>query len=304
MSRQPSPERAASDGHVARKRFGQHFLHDRHLIGRIVDAIRPRPQDVLIEIGPGLAALTDPVVQALQTQASDASADALRAAGHPLLHVIELDRDLAEKLRGRYDDAVVRVHESDVLKFDFGSIGGALRVIGNLPYNISSPILFALMPFADRVIDQHFMLQKEVIDRMVAEPGSKTYGRLSVMLQARYQMRSLMRVPPGAFNPPPKVDSAIVRMVPLPADNVLVQDWARFGDLVATAFGQRRKMLRGTIGRVLPAQAFEAAQVDPQARPEQLDVAAFARLLPFWPQRRVAAAQADEDLDDLAGRDA
>ena len=191
---------SAGTGHHARKRFGQHFLTDTALIDDIVRAIDPRPGQPLVEIGPGLGALTLPV---------------LARCEH--LTVVELDRDLAARLRKRGD---VEVVEADVLTVDFGALaerlGGPLRVIGNLPYNISSPILFHLLPWADRVEDQHFMLQKEVVDRMAATPGHKAYGRLSVMLQWRYHIESLLDVPPEAFDPPPRVDSAVVRMVPWP----------------------------------------------------------------------------------------
>ena len=217
--------------HVARKRFGQHFLTDGAIIDGIVRAIDPRPGQALVEIGPGLGALTQPVVE---------------RSGH--LTVVELDRDLAARLRLRPE---LKVVESDVLKVDFGALadeaGLPLRVVGNLPYNISTPILFHLLPFAHRVLDQHFMLQKEVVDRMAAGPGSKAYGRLSVMLQWRYDVEALFDVPPQAFDPPPQVDSAIVRMVPLPSPVAL--DAAVFETLVQVAFSQRRKLLRHSLGR-------------------------------------------------------
>lgn len=236
MNRRPRPAPAGSQGrpgsHVARKRFGQHFLTDEYVIEEIVGAIDPRPGEALVEIGPGLGALTDPVV-----------------ARSGQLTVVELDRDLARELRLRPELGVV---ESDVLKVDFSALpqaaSHALRVIGNLPYNISTPILFHLLDHIAVVQDQHFMLQKEVVDRLVAAPGGKEYGRLSVMLQAHYAMETVCDVPPESFDPPPKVDSAVVRMVPLkdrlsgPVAQRMLQQ------LVTVAFSQRRKILRHTLG--------------------------------------------------------
>ena len=188
--------------HVARKRFGQNFLHDDNVLTAITESINPRPDDSMVEIGPGLAAMTEQLTRTLKH-----------------MHVVELDRDLVARLEKRFSREQLTIHSGDALKFDFGSIpvpqGQKLRIVGNLPYNISSPLLFHLATFAPLVQDQHFMLQKEVVERMVAEPGSKAYGRLSVMLQWRYQMALLFVVPPEAFDPPPKVDSAIVRMVPI-----------------------------------------------------------------------------------------
>ena len=250
--------------HQARKRFGQHFLTDGAVIDAIVRAIQPRPGQALVEIGPGLGALTQPL---------------LERCGQ--LTVIELDRDLAARLRQR---SGLNVVESDVLKVDFGvladTLGGPLRVVGNLPYNISTPILFHLLGSADRVEDQHFMLQKEVVDRMAAGPGSKTYGRLSVMLQWRYDIESLVEVPPGSFDPPPQVDSAVVRMVPLPGAAAL--DFGRFESLVQAAFSQRRKLLRHALGRWLDEQGF-AGQFDLQRRAEEVPVAEFVALAQSLP---------------------
>jgi 16S rRNA (adenine1518-N6/adenine1519-N6)-dimethyltransferase len=242
--------------HVARKRFGQHFLVDEAVIDGIVRAIAPRPGQALVEIGPGLGALTQPLLE--------------RAGA---LTVIELDRDLAARLRQRSGLTVV---ESDVLKVDFGALSPQpLRVVGNLPYNISSPILFHLLPFAHRVLDQHFMLQKEVVERMAATPGSKAYGRLSVMLQWRYHIDAVLDVPPESFDPPPRVDSAVVRMVPLPqAPGV---DVARLESLVAVAFSQRRKLLRHTLGRWL-AENEIATGFDLQRRAEEVPVAEYVAL--------------------------
>jgi 16S rRNA (adenine1518-N6/adenine1519-N6)-dimethyltransferase len=250
--------------HVARKRFGQHFLVDGGVIAGIVDAIDPRPGQALVEIGPGLGAMTQPLVE--------------RAGA---LTVIELDRDLAARLRKHPQLSVI---EADVLKVDFAALatsaGQKLRVVGNLPYNISTPILFHLLEVAAHVVDQHFMLQKEVVERMAAAPGSKDYGRLTVMLQWRYRIESVLDVPPEAFDPPPRVDSAVVRMDPLPADDSV--DAARLGALVAVAFSQRRKILRGTLGRWIEQQGLQTG-FDLQRRAEEVPVdeyLALARLRP------------------------
>ena len=185
-------------GHTARKRFGQNFLVSDGVIRKIVEAIAPRAGDTVVEIGPGLGALTEPLLERIDH-----------------LHVVEIDRDLIARLRQRFPPERLTIHQGDALEFDFGTLkaAGPLKIVGNLPYNISSPLLFHLVPFAPLVYDMHFMLQKEVVDRMVAEPGSKDFGRLSVMLQYRYHMERMFIVPPGAFNPPPKVESAIVRMI-------------------------------------------------------------------------------------------
>jgi len=252
--------------HIARKRFGQHFLADSSVIDSIVRAIAPRAGEALVEIGPGLGAMTQPL---------------LERCGR--LTVIELDRDLAARLRQRQGLDVV---ESDVLKVDFGALadrlGAKLRVVGNLPYNISTPILFHLLPWAERVADQHFMLQKEVVDRMAAAPASKAYGRLSVMLQWRYDIESLIDVPPEAFEPPPQVDSAVVRMLPLPGFAKL--DAARFEAMVAVAFSQRRKLLRHTLGRWLAEQGF-GGDFDLQRRAEEVPVAEYVALAQSLPQK-------------------
>jgi len=261
--------------HIARKRFGQHFLTDGGIIDSIVDAIAPKPGQRMVEIGPGLAALTQPLVERL---------------GH--LTVIELDRDLAVRLRLHGQLTVI---ESDVLKVDFarvknewnatdaipavdadGTVSDKLRVVGNLPYNISTPILFHLLDAVDSIEDQHFMLQKEVIDRMVAQPATAAYGRLSVMLQWRYAMENVLFVPPESFDPPPRVNSAVVRMVPLaePPD-VLV---ALLSELVQVAFSQRRKILRNTLGRWLDDKGF-AGEFDVQRRAEEVPVAAYVQLV-------------------------
>ncbi len=245
--------------HIARKRFGQHFLVDAVVIDQIVRAIAPKPGQALIEIGPGLGAMTQPLLERCGA-----------------LTVIELDRDLAARWRQRPGVTVV---ESDVLKVDFNLLadtaGAPLRVVGNLPYNISTPILFHLLAVAPRVLDQHFMLQKEVVDRMAASPGGKDFGRLSVMLQWRYRIESLFEVPPEAFNPPPRVDSAVVRMLPLATPPVLNE--ARLSALVTVAFSQRRKLLRHTLGRWLDEQGF-AGHFDTQRRAEEVPVAEYVAL--------------------------
>ena len=250
--------------HVARKRFGQNFLVDRAVVAAIVKAIAPRPDDRMVEIGPGLAALTEPLIAAREAATSGTGV-------HRPLQVVELDRDLAARLRKRFDGERLVVHEADALAFDFASLGdddASLRIVGNLPYNISTPLLFHLLDIAPQVVDQHFMLQKEVVDRMVAAPGTTAFGRLSVMLQVRYGMDALFDVPPTAFDPPPKVTSSLVRMIPLPASSSTIVDPQRFARLVATAFGQRRKMLRNTLQD--HAEAMEAVGIVPTARAEEI----------------------------------
>ena len=247
--------------HIARKRFGQHFLTDGAIIDGIVDAIAPLAGEPMVEIGPGLAALTQPLVERL---------------GH--LHVIELDRDLAVRLRAH---GHLNVIESDVLRVDFTALAQdlkvpRLRVVGNLPYNISSPILFHLLDHVAVIEDQHFMLQKEVIDRMVAKPSTSDYGRLSVMLQWRYDMENVLFVPPQSFEPPPRVDSAVVRMVPLAAPPAL--DLRLLEEMVQVAFSQRRKLLRHTLGRWLEARDF-AGSFDTQRRAEEVPVSQYVALV-------------------------
>jgi 16S rRNA (adenine1518-N6/adenine1519-N6)-dimethyltransferase len=247
--------------HVARKRFGQNFLVDRAVIDAIVRTIDPKPDDAMVEIGPGLAALTEPLIAAREA----------RPGMRRPLQVVELDRDLAARLKKRFAEDRLTVHEADALSFDFASLaapGAALRIVGNLPYNISTPLLFHLLDIADRVIDQHFMLQKEVVARMVASPGNADFGRLSVMLQVRYDMESMFDVPPTAFDPAPKVTSAIVRMIPLPASALNIVDLPRFRRIVTAAFGQRRKMLRKTLEA--HAEAMEAVGIAPTARAEEI----------------------------------
>jgi 16S rRNA (adenine1518-N6/adenine1519-N6)-dimethyltransferase len=246
--------------HIARKRFGQHFLSDAAVIDAIVAAIAPQSGEPMVEIGPGLAAMTQPLVERLGR-----------------LTVIELDRDLAVRLR---EHPQLNVIESDVLKVDFTALAaimgvGKMRVVGNLPYNISTPILFHLLDHVAVVQDQHFMLQKEVIDRMVARPATADYSRLSVMLQWRYAMENVLFVPPESFDPPPRVDSAIVRMVPLAQPPAI--DLNLYGELVQTAFSQRRKILRNTLGKWLEARDF-AGTFDLQRRAEEVPVHEYVAL--------------------------
>ena len=246
---------------IPKKRLGQHFLTDRHYIERIIKAIAPQADDLMVEIGPGPGAITEPLIAAL---------------GH--LHVVEIDRTLAAALRKRFNDSQITVHDSDALEFDFSQIGARFRVAGNLPYNISTPLLFHLADYAERIIDGTFMLQKEVVDRMVAAPDTDAYGRLSVMLQYRFAMKRLFDVPPGAFYPPPKVDSAIVRMLPLPLDRPRANSDKRLAEIVTAGFGQRRKTLSNTLKPFMPAAAIEAQGIDPKRRAETLSLTEFMRL--------------------------
>ena len=245
--------------HIPRKRFGQHFLTDRGIIEDIVQAIAPVAGQAMVEIGPGLGAMTQPLVERL---------------GH--LTVIELDRDLAVLLRKKPELTVI---ESDVLRVDFRALAESakpkLRIVGNLPYNISTPILFHLLDVADVVQDQHFMLQKEVVDRMVAKPSTSDYSRLSVMLQWRYAMENVLFVPPTSFDPPPRVDSAIVRMLPIAAPEIL--DVKLFSELVRVAFSQRRKLLRHSLGKWLEARNFSGT-FNLQRRAEEVGVAEYMAL--------------------------
>ncbi|AOJ81908.1 16S rRNA methyltransferase [Burkholderia savannae] len=256
-------------GHFARKRFGQNFLVDHGVIDAIVAAIDPKRGERMVEIGPGLGALTGPVIARLATPDSP-------------LHAVELDRDLIGRLEERFGD-LLELHAGDALAFDFGSLARpgdapSLRIIGNLPYNISSPLLFHLMSFAPVVIDQHFMLQNEVVERMVAEPGTKAFSRLSVMLQYRYTMDKLIDVPPESFQPPPKVDSAIVRMIPHAPHELPHVDVAVLGEVVTAAFSQRRKMLRNTLGGYRDLVDFDALGFDLARRAEDVGVDEYVRV--------------------------
>jgi 16S rRNA (adenine1518-N6/adenine1519-N6)-dimethyltransferase len=244
-----------------KKRIGQHFLTDRHDLDRIVATIDPRPRDTIVEIGPGTGLLTE----ALATRAGR-------------LHLVEIDRELAASLRARFAEEHIVVHEADALEFDFTALAFPLRAVGNLPYNVSTPLLFRMSEIADRLQDCVFMLQKEVVERMVAKPATPDYGRLSVMLQYRFAMSLALRVPPGAFTPPPKVDSAVVRMKPLAADRLRARDEALFSRIVAAAFGQRRKTLRNALRGAVEEAAFGIAGIDASRRGETLSVAEFVRL--------------------------
>jgi 16S rRNA (adenine1518-N6/adenine1519-N6)-dimethyltransferase len=254
--------------HQPRKRFGQNFLQKQEIIEDILHAIGPRPDDLMVEIGPGLGALTHPLARALKQ-----------------LHVIELDRDIVKTLREKYDghaDSNVVIHEGDALRFDFASLGtgqrAQLRIVGNLPYNISTPLLFHLTEQIACVRDIHAMLQKEVVERMVAAPDTAAYGRLSVALQYRFEMEKVLDVGPDAFYPQPKVDSAVIRMLPRVKHEPAATDEALFARIVTTAFSQRRKTLRNTLRNILEAADFEALDIDPSARAETLAVGDFVRI--------------------------
>lgn len=251
--------------HRPRKRFGQHFLRDPRVIHDIVSAISPEPGDALVEIGPGRGAITMPLLE--RTGRMD---------------VVELDRDLVPALQARCANlGRLEIHQADALRFDFGALSpgpGRLRVVGNLPYNISTPLLFHLAEFADLIHDMHFLLQREVVERITAEPGGKTWGRLSVMLRYRFRARRLFQVGHGAFRPPPKVDSAFLRLEPQKTPPVAVEDESRFAQLVNRAFSQRRKTIRNSLGGLLDEAGIRAAGVDPGLRPEVLDLQAFADL--------------------------
>jgi 16S rRNA (adenine1518-N6/adenine1519-N6)-dimethyltransferase len=247
--------------HQARKRFGQHFLVDEGVLSALVAAIAPRPGEHMVEIGPGLAAMTRHIAPLVNH-----------------LHVVEIDRDLVSRLQSGKLAQYLTVHQADALAFDFACLPAPLRIIGNLPYNISSPLLFHLAQFAQRVADQTFMLQKEVIDRMAASPGSKDYGRLTVMLQARYHIEHLFDVPPEAFDPPPRVMSAIVRMEPRRNSTLLPGKEGLFAALVTQAFSQRRKMLRNTLGAALGAGQLEAVGIKPTQRAEEVAVETYVNL--------------------------
>lgn len=249
--------------HIPRKRFGQNFLTDQTVLDDIISAIAPKQDDVMVEIGPGLGAMTNLLLHSLKQ-----------------LHVLELDRDLVSYLQKKFDPAKLTIHSGDALKFNFSTISipaeKKLRVVGNLPYNISSPLLFHLAEIAPLVQDQHFMLQKEVVERMVAAPGSKVYGRLSVMLQWRYQMELMFIVPPMAFDPPPKVDSAIVRMVPIVQP--LVCDAEKLESVVTKAFSQRRKVIRNCLMGMFSENDLIDVGIDPGARAETVALEHFVDL--------------------------
>jgi 16S rRNA (adenine1518-N6/adenine1519-N6)-dimethyltransferase len=247
--------------HIARKRFGQHFLEDRHVIARIVESIAPRREDSMVEIGPGLGALTGPLLERLEH-----------------LHAVEIDRDLCAGLRRRFPADRLTLHEGDALEFDFGELRAPLRVVGNLPYNISTPLLFRFSAFAERCADLHLMLQKEVVDRLSAEPGSKDYGRLSVMLQYRFSLERLLDVPASAFRPEPKVDSAVARLVPRPPAQLGALDAESFRRVVRTAFSTRRKIVKNSLSSLVSAARLVELGIDPSARAEDLAVPAFVAI--------------------------
>jgi len=248
--------------HRARKRFGQHFLVDPGVIAAIIDAVRPTSEDTIVEIGPGQGALTHSLA---------------RTAG--TLHAIELDRDLAARMRREYAEAgSVEIHEADALAFDFGALGASLRIVGNLPYNISTPLLFHMLNFREQIIDMHFMLQKEVVDRMAAEPGSKAYGRLTIMLGCHFDVESLFDVDRSAFDPPPDVTSAVARLAPLPAGTYEIHDEPRFAQLVAQAFSQRRKTIRNSLRKMVDEETLEFVGIDPGLRAEAISIDDYVRL--------------------------
>nr|WP_199064105.1 16S rRNA (adenine(1518)-N(6)/adenine(1519)-N(6))-dimethyltransferase RsmA [Chromobacterium sp. ASV5] len=256
--------------HIPRKRFGQNFLQDAGVIAGIVHAVNPQTDDVVIEIGPGLAAITRPLLQRLKH-----------------LHVVEIDRDIISRLEAEFPPEKLTIHAGDALAFDFASVSGQpLKIVGNLPYNISTPLLFHLASYGQRVTDMHFMLQKEVIERMVAEPSTADYGRLTVMLQYRFEMETILHVPPGAFWPPPKVDSAVVRMIPMPGRCGVASDEALLEKLVTQAFSQRRKTLRNNLKGMAEVADLEALGIDPGLRPENLPVEDFVRLANHLAARR------------------
>ncbi|MGI9271627.1 MAG: 16S rRNA (adenine(1518)-N(6)/adenine(1519)-N(6))-dimethyltransferase RsmA [Woeseiaceae bacterium] len=249
-------------GHRPRKRFGQHFLTDSSVIDAIMQAIAASNQDTVVEIGPGQGAITAPL---------------LSKAGS--LHVIELDRDLAKILRQRYSqETKMTIHEADALQFDFSALGERLRIVGNLPYNISTPLLFHLLKYREHIVDMHFMLQKEVVDRMAAGPGNKTYGRLSIMLGGYFDIEALFDVDRQAFDPPPDVTSAIVRLTPLPAGTYDIRNAEHLSALVATAFSQRRKTVRNALRQVADDATLESVGIDPGLRPEAISIAEYVRL--------------------------
>jgi 16S rRNA (adenine1518-N6/adenine1519-N6)-dimethyltransferase len=259
-TRRPAPTHRTRSGLVARRRFGQHFLVDPGVVHAIVEAIAPRPDDHIVEIGPGPGALTDAL---------------LARVGH--IDAIEIDRDLAGALAARHGPARLTLHRADALSFDWRGLAGdrRLRVVGNLPYNISTPLLLALLEQADVVVDQHFMLQKEVVARIVAGPGGPEYGRLGILLQARYDCEWLFDVPPGSFDPPPRVESAVLRMTPR---EPRVRSMAALSELLAVGFGQRRKMLRGHLLPWLRERGIEDEGLEPTRRAEEIDQRTWYRI--------------------------
>lgn len=245
-----------------RKRFGQHFLHDPGIIDDIVSAIAPFATDTLVEIGPGRGAITAPLA---------------RLGGR--LHAIEFDRDLAAALRAEYREATrITIHQDDALRFDYGALGSDLRIVGNLPYNISTPLLFRLLEYREHIRDMHFMLQKEVVARIAAEPGGRDFGRLTVMLGCSMRAAHLFDVPPTAFEPPPKVMSAVVRLAPLPANAFRIDDISLLQKIVSQAFSQRRKTVRNALRQHASEDQLAAAGIDAGLRPEAIAVAQWVDL--------------------------
>lgn len=247
--------------HVARKRFGQNFLVDSGIVSAIVSAIGPQQGQTVVEIGPGLGAITEPLMARLDH-----------------LHVVEIDRDLIARLKKQHTPERMTIHEGDALNFDFAKIGQNLRLVGNLPYNISTPLLFHLASFVGIVHDMHFMLQKEVVERMVAVPGETDFSRISVMLQYRFHIEWLIDVPPESFDPPPKVQSAFVRLIPKDASELNAKDPAKFAQVVQTAFSQRRKMLRNTLKSILSDAGFAELGIVPTCRAEDVTVEDYVRI--------------------------
>lgn len=250
--------------HIPRKRFGQNFLVDAQIVADIVHAVHPVKDDLLVEIGPGLGALTRPLLRLLKH-----------------LHVVEIDRDIVDRLHREFSQNSLTVHSADALEFDFSALGISLRVVGNLPYNISTPILFHLSKFANSIRDMHFMLQKEVVARMVAQPSTADYGRLSVMLQCRFEMEQLFIVPPECFRPAPKVESAVVRIIPHRQPLIEVNKENLFARIVSAAFSQRRKTLRNTLHGYLEPQDYTTLEIDPGKRAENLSVAQFIAIADY-----------------------
>lgn len=247
--------------HIARKRFGQNFLVDQGIIAAIVYAIDPKREDTLVEIGPGLGAITEPLLKRLDH-----------------LHVLEIDRDLIARLKKQHTPERMTIHEGDALAFDFSTIGRKLRLVGNLPYNISTPLLFHLAEAAEIVYDMHFMLQKEVVERMVAEPGETDFGRIAVMLQYRFHIEWLLDVPPESFEPVPKVQSAVVRLIPREVFECQAKSLSKFSQVVQIAFSRRRKMLRNTLKGTLSDLGFTELGIDPTCRAEDIPVADYVRI--------------------------
>jgi 16S rRNA (adenine1518-N6/adenine1519-N6)-dimethyltransferase len=251
----------SAPGHIPRKRFGQNFLIDDGIIASIISVIMPRRGDNLVEIGPGLGALTDPLLTRLDR-----------------LQVVEIDRDLIARLHGLYPPERLVIHEGDVLEFDFAALGDDLRVVGNLPYNISTPLLFRFAAYARHIRDVHVMLQREVVERMVAAPGDSEFSRLSVMLQYRFDMEKLIDVPADSFDPAPKVESAVVRLTPLHPLPHPARNETLFAEVVSRAFSQRRKTLRNTLKGMVSAEQLAALGINAGARAQELSVADFVRI--------------------------